>query len=481
MRTLYNTANAFLLLGILLLAYHLNSPSARGRVEFGDNPVNDFIRGDSNDDGLLNVSDAVFTLSFLFIGDELPECVAAADTNDDGTVNITDVIRALNFLFMGGAGAPPPPFPEPGEDPTQDLGCREPLLPGLPETGSLGGPDRDLDQLETISWRRGKLVFDHFFSTGEGLGPLFNGDSCRGCHLAPVSGGAGGLDVDVVRFAKQEENGDVVQVDSGPASSRLSVHGIARDEVNPEANIIETRQTPSLLGLGLIDRLPQDVILANADPEDSDDDGISGRANIVGGRLGRFGHKAGVPSLADFSADAMINEIGITVNSNLTDFAVAVDADPADDPELPDQDFVDLVFFTSHLSPPARSFPEDASLRERINKGEENFNEIGCVSCHVSALVGDEGPVAAYSDFLLHDVAHPDRLNVPEDNVEPGEFRTAPLWGLRQTAPYLHDGSAESIRDAILLHFGEAEASKIAFEALSFDEQSKLLEFLLSL
>ena len=64
---------------------------------------------------------------------------------------------------------------------------------------------------------------------------------------------------------------------------------------------------------------------------------------------------------------------------------------------------------------------------------------------------------------------------------EPGEFRTAPLWGLRQTAPYLHDGSAESIRDAILLHFGEAEASKTAFEALSFDEQSKLLEFLLSL
>ena len=70
MRTLYNTANAFLLLGILLLAYHLNSPSARGRVEFGDNPVNDFIRGDSNDDGELNVSDAVFTLAFLFIGDE---------------------------------------------------------------------------------------------------------------------------------------------------------------------------------------------------------------------------------------------------------------------------------------------------------------------------------------------------------------------------------------------------------------------------
>lgn len=481
MKTLYKTANAFLLLGILLLAYHLNSPSARGRVEFGDNPVNDFIRGDSNDDGVLNVSDAVFTLSFLFIGDEQPECLAANDTNDDGAVNITDVIRTLNFLFLGGTNAPPAPFPDPGADPTRDLGCREPPLPGIPGVGSLGGPDRELDRLETISWKRGKLVFNHFFSANEGLGPLFNGDSCRGCHLAPVMGGAGGLDVDVVRFAKREENGDIVQLDSGPAVSRLAVHGAARDELNPEANIIETRQTPSLLGLGLVDRLPEAALLANADPEDADGDGISGRALMINGRIGRFGHKASIPSFADFCADAFINEMGVTVNGLLADFAVEIDTDSVSDPELADQDFVDLVFFSTHLAPPARSFPDNPSLRERINKGEDNFNDVGCASCHVSALNGEEGPVAAFSDFLLHDVANPDRLNVPEADAEPGEFRTAPLWGIRQTAPYLHDGSAETLRDAIVLHFGEASPSKDAFNALSFDEQSKLIEFLLSL
>ena len=481
MKTLYKTANVFLLLGILLLAYHLNSPSARGRVEFGDNPVNDFIRGDSNDDGVLNVSDAVFTLSFLFIGDEQPECLAANDTNDDGEVNITDVIRTLNFLFLGGTNAPPAPFPDPGADPTRDLGCREPPLPGIPGVGSLGGPDRELDRLETISWKRGKLVFNHFFSANEGLGPLFNGDSCRGCHLAPVMGGAGGLDVDVVRFAKREENGDIVQLDSGPAVSRLAVHGAARDELNPEANIIETRQTPSLLGLGLVDRLPEAALLANADPEDADGDGISGRALMINGRIGRFGHKASIPSFADFCADAFINEMGVTVNGLLADFAVEIDTDSVSDPELADQDFVDLVFFSTHLAPPARSFPDNPSLRERINKGEDNFNDAGCASCHVSALNGDEGPVAAFSDFLLHDVANPDRLNVPEADAEPGEFRTAPLWGIRQTAPYLHDGSAETLRDAILLHFGEASPAKDAFTSLSFDEQSKLIEFLLSL
>ena len=481
MRTLYNTGNAFLLLGILLLAYHLNSPSARGRVEFGDNPVNDFIRGDSNDDGVLNVSDAVFTLSFLFIGDEQPECLAANDTNDDGAINITDVIRTLNFLFLGGTNAPPAPFPDPGADPTPDLGCREPPLPGIPGVGSLGGPDRELDRLETISWKRGKLVFNHFFSANEGLGPLFNGDSCRGCHLAPVMGGAGGLDVDVVRFAKREENGDVVQLDSGPAVSRLAVHGAARDELNPEANIIETRQTPSLLGLGLVDRLPEAALLANADPEDADGDGISGRALMINGRIGRFGHKASIPSFADFCADAFINEMGVTVNGLLADFAVEIDTDSVSDPELADQDFVDLVFFSTHLAPPARSFPDNPSLRERINKGEDNFNDVGCAGCHVSELNGEEGPVAAFSDFLLHDVANPDRLNVPEADAEPSEFRTAPLWGVRETAPYLHDGSAETLRDAILLHFGEASAAKDAFNALSFDEQSKLIEFLLSL
>ena len=387
----------------------------------------------------------------------------------------------MNFLFLGGTNAPPAPFPDPGADPTRDLGCREPPLPGIPGVGSLGGPDRELDRLETISWKRGKLVFNHFFSANEGLGPLFNGDSCRGCHLAPVMGGAGGLDVDVVRFAKREENGDIVQLDSGPAVSRLAVHGTARDELNPEANIIETRQTPSLLGLGLVDRLPEAALLANADPEDADGDGISGRALMINGRIGRFGHKASVPSFADFCADAFINEMGVTVNGLLADFAVEIDTDSVSDPELADQDFVDLVFFSTHLAPPARSFPDNPILRERINKGEDNFNDAGCASCHVSALNGDEGPVAAFSDFLLHDVANPDRLNVPEADAEPGEFRTAPLWGIRQTAPYLHDGSAETLRDAILLHFGEASPAKDAFTSLSFDEQSKLIEFLLSL
>lgn len=480
MKTILKISNALLLLGIILLACHLGSPTARGRVELGDNPANEFIRGDANDDGILNISDAVFTLSFLFIGDEQPECLTATDANDDGAANITDVILLLNFLFMG-SDAPAAPFPEPGEDPTPDLGCREDPLPYLPPAGTLGGPDRDLNDLESLSWRRGRLIFDDFFSASGGLGPLFNGDSCRGCHLTPVIGGAGGLDVDVVRFARLEENGAIVQVESGPAVSRLSVHGVSRDEVNPDANIIETRQTPSLLGLGLVDRIPQNVILANADPADADGDGISGRATMINGRIGRFGHKAGVPSLQDFSADALINEMGITVTADLADFAVGVDTDSVSDPEIPDQDFIDLVFFTSHLAPPPRSFPQDASLRARIGKGEENFSELGCAACHVSALAGTEGPVEAYSDFLLHDVADPERLNVPGGDAEPSEFRTAPLWGLRFTGPYMHDGAAESARDAILLHFGEAAAAKTAFLSLNFDEQSKLIEFLLSL
>ena len=122
----------------------------------------------------------------------------------------------------------------------------------------------------------------------------------------------------------------------------------------------------------MIDRLPEEVILANADPGDADGDGISGRAMMVNGLIGRFGHKGSVPSLADFCADALINEMGVTVNADLADFAVGVDTDSINDPEIPDEDFTDLVFFTSHLAPPPRTYPQDASLRARTYHSESS-------------------------------------------------------------------------------------------------------------
>src|SRR5262249_40880052 len=147
---------------------------------------------------------------------------------------------------------------------------------------------------------------------------------------------------------------------------------------------------------------------------DADGDGISGRARMVDGRLGRFGHKCAVPSLRDFTADALFNELGITVKGDLSSFAVTSDADAAADPALPDAAFPALAFFGSPRTPPARSLPADPAALQRVNDGEQIFLSLGCASCHIPALQGTDGPVHAYSDFLLHDVADPGRRQVNE-------------------------------------------------------------------
>ncbi len=474
-------ANFGLLIAIALVSYHIPFGGARG---FDDRfrTDNEFIRGDSNDDGFVDISDPLHILGFLFGGGEIPPCRAASDANDSARIDISDALLLLNFLF--GDGFPPSaPYPEPDRDPTFDLGCREAPAPPVPAVGELGGPDRELTDAEMQSWLRGRQLFDRRTTLAEGLGPMFNGDSCRGCHLDPVIGGSGGLDVNVVRFANEDpESGEVTFVEGGPATSRFALLTLQREEIPPDGNIIESRQTPTVLGLGLVDRLSDDVLLANADPDDSDGDGISGRAKIVNGRVARFGHKCDVPTLLDFTADALFNELGVTVGAHRSTFAVAEDTDGAEDPELSDEQLDDLAFFSSHLAPPPRLLPDSPNALALIAEGESLFAEIGCAKCHVPALEGADGPVPAYSDFLLHDVADPRRYQVMSTDAEPREFRTAPLWGVRDTGPYLHDGSAESLRNAILIgHWGEAEAARDAYEALPIVEAQKLEAFLLSL
>lgn len=479
----FRYANALLLLGIFVLAYNMHSRSAIGdRAFISDVAHNEFVRGDFDGNGKLDFTDAIRSLEFQLLDLASPTCLAALDTDDNAVIEISDAVLILRRLFLDGDTPIAPPFPEPGLDPTPDLGCREPPLPGLPEVNSLGGPDREFSEEEALSWRRGRELFDQAFSVEAGLGPLFNGDSCRACHLDPVMGGSGGIDVDVVRFAYVDNGGMVTQLESGPGVSRLSVDGFDRDELDTEANVVETRQTPTLLGLGLVDRIDDSTLLANADPDGTlTPDGISGRAHMVGGRVGRFGHKASMSSLKDFTGDALSNELGLTVDPVHTIFAGISDEDGVSDPEVSDQAFLDMTFFVAHLAPPPRRIPDEPRGKLAVEVGENLFETIGCTSCHLPELAGQDGPVRAYSDFLLHDVADPGRRFVNEPGVEPHEFRTAPLWGLRDTGPYMHDGSAETIVDAIRAHFGEAETARVQFEALGTASKEELIAFLESL
>jgi len=265
----------------------------------------------------------------------------------------------------------------------------------------------------------------------------------------------------------------------GTALSRHAVTG-TRPEAAPDANFFEPRQTPSALGLGLLERIPREAIEALADPSDDDDDGIAGRAHVLeDGRLGRFGWKANVPSIRDFVRDALSGELGLTVRSEPgLSFGSAEDDDDAADPEADETTIDSITGFIALLAPPPRS-RVDAMLED---SGEEVFNRVGCGSCHVPVLQTRDGDdVHAYTDLLLHDVAEPNALGIEEGDAGIHDFRTPPLWGLGRTAPYLHDGRASTIEAAIAMHAGEAATTRDELAKQSADDREALLAFLRSL
>lgn len=230
------------------------------------------------------------------------------------------------------------------------------------------------------------------------------------------------------------------------------------------------------MGLGLLDGIHEAQILANADPDDADGDGISGRARVLAdGRLGRFGWKAQVPSLTDFVADALLNEVGLTIDPMDSDFTLDDDMDTCPDPEQDAAGHEDLETYLALLAPP----PRRPTQPEREEAGQALFEELGCAACHLPEL----GGVEAWTDLLLHDVA-PDPLVLvdQEEGLLPTEYRTPPLWGVGQTPPYLHDGSAPTLHAAISQgHAGEADAARQAFLDSSVADQAALITFLNSL
>jgi CxxC motif-containing protein (DUF1111 family) len=133
-----------------------------------------------------------------------------------------------------------------------------------------------------------------------------------------------------------------------------------------------------------------------------------------------------------------------------------------------------MEFFLARLGPPRRV----GSLDPEVLSGELVFERVGCARCHVPELAGANGPVPLYSDLLLHDVMPSAFRGMAEPDAGPGHYRTPPLWGIRATAPYLHDGRASSLRAAILQHEGEANAVRQAFQALPVAERDALIAFL---
>ena len=366
----------------------------------------------------------------------------------------------------------------------RSLGGRAQITDGLlppdspvPAVGEFGSPRAEVggDPAALAQWQEGRRLFDRNVPLDAGLGPLFNGDSCRACHFDPVIGGSSPIDLDVMRYGTIDAMGGFVAPPGGTILHKMAIPGRLRPEQTSAHNEFEPRQTPSTLGLGLLEGVADDDILALQDPDDLDGDGIRGVAHVLpDGRLGRFGWKAQVPNLREFTRDALGAEVGLTapVEDGFT-FGALKDDDDVPDPELDAATIDAIAAFMRGLAPP----PAGAE----VPGGRELFESVGCDGCHVPELPGADGPVAAYSDLLLHVVAPAGTYGIVDGAAGQLMFRTPPLWGIAATAPYMHDGRADTLDAAILAHAGEADAVRAAYEGLTAAEQGLLLAFLESL
>jgi len=370
------------------------------------------------------------------------------------------------------------------------IGCRTQKQPGL------GEPLADLTPAQRREFEEGKQAFQRVFEPKDGLGPLFNANSCAECHEQPVVGGTGDeVEVHATRSVGPnscdplfQEGGPVIQQHATPL---LKAKGIEKEEIPPHATSQGRRSTPALFGFGLVDAVPEATILAHEGRYGANGDGIAGRANrTIDGRVGRFGRKAAVAALHDFNAGAFPQEMGVTtplspVEETINGTPVPPDTDPAPDPEISLEEIERVTAFIRFLAPPPQQVFTNYHDRHLAKRGRRLFANLNCAVCHIPKL--ETGPssiqaldrkaVALYSDLLLHDMGS-ELADICLERAHPSEFRTELLMGLRFREHFLHDGSAKTIQEAIERHGGEARKSRDRYKALGDADKNALLKFL---
>lgn len=377
------------------------------------------------------------------------------------------------------------------------------LLPGaLPEDSLLDGPLEGLSPEQHLIFLRGDAAFNNeVFTIEKGLGPLFVANSCASCHAGD---GKGHPFTTLTRFGQSDTTqGNLFLHQGGPQLQHRAIPGFAVESI-PAGASFSSFLPPANTGLGLIDAVPDADILALADPEDRDGDGISGRPNWIqvpaysslrpgsigahGKYIGRFGKKGATYDLLQQTANAYNQDIGITSSFEPYDTY----SGHLTDPEIGNQTVQDVVFYLKTLKAPIQRNSNDAATMA----GKQLFNAISCGSCHTPSLKTGYSPISAlsdktffpYTDLLLHDMGPQLNDGYTEGTALPAEWKTPALWGLglskkSQGGQYflLHDGRAHSIEEAILLHGGEASGSRDRFKSLTEKEKSDLIRFLESL
>jgi CxxC motif-containing protein (DUF1111 family) len=527
---LFHRTTAALLLGAAVVFF---APSARAQV-----------CGDADASGAVSVTDGVRALrsaAGLAGGCDTPVC----DFDGNGAVSVTDGVRLLRSAAgLDGALACPGLAPDPlsgGATTVFDV-----------TVNAFGQPAANLPFAERPDFFTGNALFNRNWVTApsstvgsDGLGPIFNAASCSACHFKdgrgrPPIAADEAFESLLVRLSVPGEDaveGAVAEPNYGRQLGHRAILGVAREgdprlewderpgtygdgepyslrapmlviddlahgPLHPDTRT-SLRVGQAVFGLGLLEALDEATLLAAADPDDADGDGISGRPNRVWDRrlgasvIGRFGWKANAPTIEQQAAGAFLGDIGITSPLFPDDDCTAVETDCANapkggTPEI-DQLKMDLVtFYMTLLAVPARRDVDDPTVR----RGEGLFASAGCTGCHLATLrTGDlagfpavsQQTIHPYTDLLLHDMG-PDLADDRTDFEASGsEWRTPPLWAIglfpivSEHTLLLHDGRARGFAEAILWHGGEGTAAREAFRTMSADDRAALVRFLESL
>lgn len=380
-------------------------------------------------------------------------------------------------------------------------GCSD-LEPAAPaEDSLLDGPVAGLTGAEHLRFLRGDVAFnDEVFHSGNGLGPVFVATRCGSCHPGD---GPGHPFTTLTRFGQGAPGNNTYLSEGGPQLQHRALPGI-QPEVVPNGAPSARFLPPLNTGLGFLDAVSDQDLMAWADEFDSNGDGISGRPNWVERKaysplrpdameqneqvIGRFGRKAAVYDLLQQTANAYNQDIGVVSTFEPIDPYTHEEQDP----EVGNGTVQDVVFYLRTLKAPVQRDADDPE----VLAGETVFNTIGCAQCHRAEMTTGTSPIAAlsnltfkpFTDLLLHDMGPGLDDGYTEGSAVSSEWRTPALWGLglfpdSQGGSYflLHDGRARSITEAIELHGGEADGSRIGFQALSAGDRDKLMRFLESL
>ena len=407
-------------------------------------------------------------------------------------------------------------------------------------------PNLDLKKMRLFTggrhlFRRAWVTAPGSVQSIDGLGPVFNRNSCSGCHVKDGRGKpperGKELKSMVFKLAKIEDNSVFPDPNYGIQLNDKAILGIQyegkieiqyldqefvyqdKEIINLSKPVykinklsfgpldkntkISARVAPAVFGLGLIEAITEEDIKKHADPDDENKDGISGKYNIVLDPqsklkvLGRFGWKASKGSLLNQIVGAAHEDMGLSSKYFPEQNCMTIQKKCADSitggtSELTEKQIKRLLLYMQALAVPRQRNTQDKDTR----RGEELFKSIGCESCHISTFVTGKHEnheelsfkkIKPYSDFLLHDMGKNLADEVPSAEAEGNEWRTPPLWGLglikivNKHTRLLHDGRAKSIEEAILWHGGEAKKSRNLFANLNAKKRKLIIKFLNSL